>query len=289
MTQKTKKNARKRNATLSAVLAAWGLAAAGAAQAWVVTPTDVSFANQEGTTIPAKLFKPAGNGPFPAVVMMHGCSGIYSNSTPANGVASLFREWGDRLVNAGYVAILVDSFTPRGTQNECGNGAVGVSEVNARPFDAYAAYGWLANQPYVNAARVGMLGWSHGASATLASLDVTRDVTGTQPFKAAVAFYPGCGMYNAFGGLSGSTWKPYSPLTILHGSTDALYTDGKCDTRVSRAQSLGAPATAMTVYTGAKHSFDMAKDATNGFTTADVTAKTTADPVALALFNAKLK
>lgn len=283
-----KKNNPKKKATLAAMLAAWGLGAATGAQAWVVTPTDASFVNQEGLTIPAKVFKPAGAGPFPAVVMMHGCSGIYSNSTPANGVASLFREWGDRLVMQGYVAVLVDSFTPRNTQNECGNGAVGVSEVNARPFDAYAAWNWLSSQSYVNAGRIGLLGWSHGASSTLASMDESRNLNGQQPFKAAVAFYPGCGMYNAFGGLSGSTWKPYAPLTILHGGVDALYTDGKCTTRVSRAQSLGASAN-MTVYTGAKHSFDMAKDATNGFTLKDVDAKNAADPVAMKIFDARLK
>lgn len=285
---KKARTTRKRKATLHAMLAAWGLAAATAANAWVVTPTDVSFVNQDGLAIPGKLFKPAGAGPFPAVVMMHGCSGAYSFSDPAKGVASLYREWGDRLVMQGYVALLVDSFTPRNTQNQCGNGANGVSEINARPFDAYAALGHLSSLPYVNAGRVGLLGWSHGASATLASIDATRNLNGTRPFKAAVAFYPGCGMYNAFGGIGSSTWQPYSPTSILHGTADSLYADGYCATRVQRAQQFGATAT-LTAYNDAKHSFDMAKDATNGFTGADVSAKTTADPLALNLFNANLK
>ena len=95
------------------------------ASAWSVTPQDVSFTNQQGIVILGKLFKPAGAGPFPAVVMMHGCSGIYSNSNPTSGVASINREWGDRLVAAGYVALLVDSFTPRNApQNQCGSSVV---------------------------------------------------------------------------------------------------------------------------------------------------------------------
>lgn len=69
---------------------------------------------------------------------------------------------------------------------------------------------------------------------------------------------------------------------------DALCTDGKCDTRVSRAQSLGATAN-MTVYTGAKHSFDMAKETTSGFTLNDVDANNAADPVAMKIFDARLK
>ena len=57
------------------------------------------------------------------------------------------------------------------------------------------------------------------ASSTLASMDESRNVNGMQPFKAAVAFYPGCGMYNAFGGLSGSTWKPYAPRSTASAHT----------------------------------------------------------------------
>lgn len=264
------------------------LALSTAARAWVVTPTDVSFTNQEGTAIPAKLFKPAGAGPFATVVMMHGCSGIYSNSDASKGVANLYREWGDRLVMQNFVVLLVDSFTPRGTQNECGNGAAGVSEVNQRRFDAYGAYNYLSGLSYVNADKIGLLGWSHGASSTLAVMDKSNVPNGVKPFKAAVAFYPGCGLYNAFGGIAGSTWAPYSPLAIQHGTEDALFTDGKCTTRVSRATQAGA-SVSLTPYTGAKHSFDNAAAVANGFTQADVSAKSSADAVTMSHFNAYLK
>jgi dienelactone hydrolase len=259
-----------------------------AASAWVVTPTDVTFTNQENTVIPAKLFKPAGAGPFPAVVMMHGCSGMFSNSDPSKGVANLYREWGDRMVMQNYVVLLVDSFTPRGTQNECGNGSNGVSEVNARRYDAYGAYNYLSGQAFVKPERIGVLGWSHGASSTMATMDVSNIAGGVKPFKAAVAFYPGCGLYNAFGGITGSTWAPYSPMAIQHGTEDDLYKDGKCGTRVSRASQAGANVT-LTPYTGARHSFDMATAVTGSFTTADVSAKSTADAVTVNHFNSYLK
>jgi dienelactone hydrolase len=276
------------NAPLKKLVAAVALSLSTSAHAWVVTPTDVAFTNQEGTVIPAKLFKPAGAGPFPAVVMMHGCSGMFSYSDPTKGLANLYREWGDRLVTQNYVVLLVDSFTPRGTQNECGNGSSGVSEVNARRFDAYGAYNHLGTLPFVNKDRVGILGWSHGASATLATMESSVAPAGVKPFKAAVAFYPGCGLYNAFGGISGSTWVPYSPLSILHGTEDGLYKDGKCAIRVSRAVQAGGSAS-LTPYTGAKHSFDMATSVTSSFTAADVSAKQTGDAVTMSHFNNYLK
>lgn len=261
------------------------------AAAWTVTPTSVSFVSQQGLVIPGKLFKPAGDGPFRAVVMLHGCSGIYSYSDPARGVATLYREWGDRLVAAGYVALLADSFSPRGTQNECSNSSAGVSEVYDRPYDANAAYSYLAQQSYIKPGSVGVLGWSHGGSSVLATLERTWIGSDTKPFKAAVAFYPGCGLYNAFGGVSSSTYVPYGPLRILHGSEDPLYQSGDCTTRINNAQAYGASSATgnpmdMTVYAGAHHSFDQANSSDPK---PDQKAKTAADSAALTYLGTYLK
>ncbi|MGH8583284.1 MAG: dienelactone hydrolase family protein [Gammaproteobacteria bacterium] len=253
--------------------------------AWDVAPQDVSFTNADGILVPGKLFVPViPNGPiYPAVVMLHGCSGIYSNSLPDpsySNVQQIYREWGDRLTAAGYVALLVDSFTPRGTQNECGNGAgVGVSELFDRPKDAMGAYQYLLSRAdLVDGLHIGLLGWSHGGSSTMATLATTLPQDGItpnpnasgQPFRVAVSFYPGCRFgYNdngttkyAWKGVTNSTWKPYSYLQILHGGADPLYYDPNkspqypCTTRVNRAVQQGG-ATSLTVYLGAQHSFDL--------------------------------
>jgi hypothetical protein len=50
------------------------------------------------------LSGPKGDGPFPAIVLLHGCSGLGR----ANEV------WTARLVDWGYVVLNVDSFGPRG-------------------------------------------------------------------------------------------------------------------------------------------------------------------------------
>src|SRR5215216_5940727 len=86
----------KRSVSLLAILI--GLLALNAAPvrttvAASVTPQDVSFTNQQGIQITGKLYRPTGNGPFPAVVMLHGCSGIFSLSDPTKGVGSVYTEW----------------------------------------------------------------------------------------------------------------------------------------------------------------------------------------------------
>ena len=257
--------------------------------AWSVSPQKVTFLNDQGITVIGWLFKPSTTGSHPAVVMLHGCAGAYSYSDPAKGIASLYREWGDRLVRAGYVALLVDSFTPRGAaQNQCGNGSTGVSEVNDRPYDAYAGLNYLASKRFVAADRIGLLGWSHGGSSALATTDVSK-FNASANFKAAVEFYPGCGLWGAFGGVSRSTWQPYAPSLILIGSADTVVNPAYCQTRVSTAQTLGTTGLSLTIFEDAHHSFDQARQVNSTYTQADVNAKTAADPQAMQFFAAQLQ
>ena len=244
-------------------------------------PVDVSFPTQQGLTITGKLFLPAGaSSPAPAVVLLHGCSGIFSYSDPTKGLALLYKEWGERLTNAGYAALVVDSFTARRMpQNQCGNGTDGASEVTDRPYDASAAAQFLKNaySGWIDASKIALLGWSHGGSSTLSTLSDAMSSTLGKRFKGGFAFYPGCGLYNAFGGISTSTYVSYAPLHILHGSIDPLYTNAYCDRRISNAEALGSLNTSMTVYAGAQHHFDNARAVDSKWTQADVDAKNAAD------------
>src|SRR5208283_4249987 len=73
----------------------------------------VPTANLSSSPAPLKgfLFKPEGEGRHPAVVMMHGCGGAYAS----NGkLGARHRMWGKYLAAHGYVALMLDSFGPRG-------------------------------------------------------------------------------------------------------------------------------------------------------------------------------
>jgi len=256
-------------------------------------PTDVSFPTLQGITLTGKLYLPARPAPFtPAVVMMHGCSGIYSYSDPTKGLALLYKEWGARLANAGYVALVVDSFSARNApQNQCSNSSGGVSEVTDRPYDAHGAAQFLKTSysGWVDPAKIALLGWSHGASSTLATLSDSMVGQLGKPFKAGFALYPGCGLYNAFGGISTSSYVPYAPMHILHGSIDPLYTSGYCDKRVNNALKLGSINLSMAVYLGAQHNFDNARTVDTKWTQADVDAKEAADAFVMLHLNSMFK
>jgi hypothetical protein len=84
-------------------------------------------AAHDSLVLKGNLFRPEGNGPFPAVVVLHGCAGIDDH----------FRAWAEQLVEYGYVALIVDSFGPRGINRVCGK-SYRVPDLE-RAADAYGA------------------------------------------------------------------------------------------------------------------------------------------------------
>ena len=209
--------------------------------------------------IPAGLLKPDGPGPFPAVVIMHDCSGLGPRSSGAPA------RWAKELVGWGYVVVIPDSFTTRGhAGGVCTDPSPSRVEVSPlrRVRDAYAALAYVRTLSYVDGSRVGLMGGSHGGTTTLASMVVpegakeqlARERRGG--FAAAVALYPGCatplGRWRA--DLSG-VYEPVAPLLILIGENDDWTPAEPCRKLIEAAQKVGYPVT-IKVYPGAHHSFD---------------------------------
>ncbi len=137
-------------------------------------------------TIRANLFRPSGDGPHPAVIVLHGCTGPHDHD----------RIWASRLTQWGYVAMLVDSFGPRGVIKNCRAPSQGPPRVlkRERALDAENAKNYLAGLPFVDKENIGVLGFSEGGGAVLqlASYQFSSFYKQAGPFKAAVAFYPPC-------------------------------------------------------------------------------------------------
>lgn len=211
---------------------------------WVEFPALKAFEGKP-VTLQALLFKPPGAGPFPAVVLLHGCGGML---TSQGYETRSYRFWLDLLASNGYAALLVDSFNPRGYRTICDQQKRAILISRERVDDAYAALHWLAAQPGVRSDRIGLLGWSNGGSGTLYTLRANRASPG---FRSGVAFYPGCRALSQ----SKTPYHPYAPLLVLAGEADDWTPAAACVelTKIARAQ--GATMDIVT-YPGAHHGFD---------------------------------
>jgi dienelactone hydrolase len=143
------------------------------------------------------------------------------------------------------VALTVDSLGSRGIANVCGGG--GAPE---QAFDAYAALRYLSQLDFVDPARVAVLGQSMGGSAVLYAVD--RELAAqyfNERFRAAIAYYPGCGI-----GAAMMT----APTLMLIGEADDWTPTEPCREMIKHARTDGAMIT-LTVYPGAYHAFDVAQ------------------------------
>jgi dienelactone hydrolase len=167
-------------------------------------------------------------------VLLHGCGGL----------TATYHGWAETLRSWGYVALLVDSFGPRGETVVCDTWRV--DPLHARMPDAYAARSYLAAQPFVAPARIGLIGWSHGGITTLHAVDdVYLSRLGRDRFRAAIAFYPGCLIRLV---------RLNAPLLILIGEEDDWTPAARC--RRMEVETAPSHEFTLTIYPGAYHDFD---------------------------------
>ena len=203
------------------------------------TTKTVTFPGSESLVLKGTLAKPQGDGPFPAVVLLHGCDGI-------NGAGvNTYRRWESRLRKWGYVTLLVDSFGPRGDSFICGDNALMTKYVPKRAMDAHDAQSYLAGLKYVDPKRIAVIGWSHGALSTLAAVS-EMSKKNVIPFQAAIAFYPFC--YKTLADLN-------APLLILIGASDDWCPAQLCSSNMPKDEKLKHEVI-LQIYPGAHHCFD---------------------------------
>lgn len=227
-----------------AMLLAAALAAPALAQVKVEVPS-LDRRDGEIVQLVGHWFEAAG-GRRPAVLLLHGCGGAYDGK----GVLSTrLRDYAAMFNAEGWHALVLDSLTPRGVAELCTRqlGTRPITQQHRR-LDALGALAWLAQRGDVDAARLSMVGWSHGGSAVLAATNAQqRDVArlDARP-RAAVAFYPGCSAELKRG------HKPVSPILVLVGERDDWTAAAPCIDLA--AQSGGEMRTV--VYADAFHGFD---------------------------------
>ncbi|MEZ5937483.1 MAG: prolyl oligopeptidase family serine peptidase [Hyphomonadaceae bacterium] len=137
------------------------------------------------------IYKPAGTGPFPVVIQLHGCGG---KKPPQARWATAARE-------SGWAAVVIDSHKHRhiSTLEAYSMVCTGLRLWGKeRAGDLFAAIAWARRQPWADPDRIVAAGWSHGAWTILDGL----------------ALKPGDDAEEA----TGLTELPKEPLTGLVGA-----------------------------------------------------------------------
>jgi dienelactone hydrolase len=236
---------------LAMLLAAFSMLCGNAAAAF----DTVHFASldEPHTVLDAYLFRPDSGGPRPAVVFLHGCGGVIMRNGKLN---SREVDWAERLNAAGYVALVVNSLTPRHFDETCSVQGARPALARDRPKDAYAALAWLQAQDFVRGDRIGVMGWSQGGGTILYAIgnNSTSRPAGLprqRDFHAAVVFYPGwCSEKN-----QSANWTTTVPTLVLIGAEDIWIQNAACQAFLAAAAARGA-SVQLQVYPGAYHDFD---------------------------------
>ena len=211
----------------------------------------ISIANAEADKGPEFLIsKPDGDGPFPAVVLTHGCGGTGRN-TPYPTVWRGLKNHAALLNRNGYATLIVDSFHQRRITDGCQK-ALSYYPVQIR--DAHAAFDRLAALPWVDSDRIGFVGQSLGGGTALRLAQRKRVKVrirkGRGTFAALVAYYPWCEP-----GWSSSLVRP---ILILIGDEDDWTPADRCKRLHDRAERAShKPVVRLKVYPRAHHSFDL--------------------------------
>jgi dienelactone hydrolase len=195
----------------------------------------------EALTLSGRLRLPTGSGPFPAIVLAHGCAGLTATEL----------SWEEALHDWGYATFVLDSFAGRG-----------LSEVCSRPWslsgyeripDAYGALRALMNDERIDPTRIVLMGFSHGGilsmGAATAWAHTTFSPTPSARFRAFIGFYPFCGV------IFPEQDELTAPVRIHIGELDD-WTPAEPCVQWTRSLAEKGQDASTTLYPGARHSFD---------------------------------
>ena len=205
-------------------------------------PTSVRFDMLEpGILIGA----PAGDGPFPVVILMHGCGG-----RSAEGPLNRENAYRQALVADGLAWLSFKSFPLVGREftSACGRppGTIGTDE---RVDDLAEVIRHIGRYPRLDPTRVGALGFSMGAS-TVIKAALRLDPARAPGFRGGAALYGGCRDF-----LPTERLRGQRRLLMLVGMQDTWTAAGPCIALARALEQAGQPADVV-AYPEATHQWD---------------------------------
>ena len=197
------------------------------------------------------LFLP--NAPAKGVVIaLHGCGGLLSSAkSKASELSARHAVMAKLITEAGWIAVFPDSFSPRGRREICTQKfSERIINSGHRRLDALNTAKWVHDQNWTNEQsaqplKTVLLGWSHGGSAVLQSIeDTQRNEPAHGLIDQAVAFYPGCSEQLK------RDYRTNIPLTMFLAGKDDWTAPQPC---LELGKKIGAT---VWVYDQAYHGFD---------------------------------
>lgn len=204
----------------------------------------IDFASGPPGAAPARVWGylslPPGTARVPAMVLMHGSSGLNAGSRV---------HYGELLNRHGIAAFYVDSFTGRGISSSVRDQAVLSHVENTR--DAFAALRLLRRHPRIDPMRIGVMGFSRGGTVSWSA--AMRDAYALfrregLTFALHVPFYPGCN----FAPVAATTGAPM--LFLLGGADNWVRAEHCVDFILYLRRS--NPRIEYKIYPGAHHGWD---------------------------------
>ena len=196
-------------------------------------------ANDPKLTIKGWLNVPDGARGAPAMLIVHGSSGVTDRG---RNYARFFNKM-------GIATLRIDSYGPRGISKTVGNQSAVTTMMMVA--DAFASLAFLAADPRIDAKRIGIIGFSKGGGvAFFTAFEPLRRSAriGNLRFALHLPFYRAC-LYNPEMPLTGAPVREHVGSLDNYTGVDACVAFGK------RMRARGADYKVM-VYPGAHHSFD---------------------------------
>lgn len=200
---------------------------------------DLVFPNEANelsflSSISMGIWKPAGDGPFPALIIVHSCGGLKQQ----------IGYWRKEAVKRGYVAFVIDAFSSRGSTSCRPVPPIPMARGAKDILDAAAH---LKTFAFVDKSRIATVGFSWGAMVGLLAGSpkyVAEVAPGLEALAAAVSLYPACyiGPFGKFPtGTEFLRADLATPTLLLLGGQDTETPPQECLSRLPALQESKAP------------------------------------------------
>lgn len=199
---------------------------------------------------------PPGEGPFPAVLLFHGCG----------GVRQVTENYAALAVKSGVAAVIVDSLRARNISYEEALAQVCTGHRlwgRERAADVYAALALIRQDARIDPRRLALAGWSHGGWTLLDALTLARMALPPDGLSDAPAqpFEGVRGAFLVYPYVSGPSlavrhdWLRDIPIEAILVERDSMASEADASVVFSRARQEGAPVS-WSVLGGVTHAFD---------------------------------